>query len=66
MRATATSTREKGMAETPSGAPPCGWATLGKVLPPQIVPAAPGGHIEHNGQLSPVSQMTVNRLLGKS
>jgi hypothetical protein len=35
-------------------------------LPPQIVPAAPGQYIEHNGQLSPVSQMTVNRLLGKS
>jgi hypothetical protein len=29
------------------------------------VPAAPGQHITHNGQLSPVSQATVNRLLGK-
>jgi hypothetical protein len=30
-----------------------------------VVPAAPGGHITHNGQLSPVSAATVARLLGK-
>jgi hypothetical protein len=48
-----------------AGPPPGGWATLGKTLPPQVVPAAPGQHITHNGQLSPVSQATVNRLLGK-
>jgi hypothetical protein len=51
------------MAE-PSGAPPGGWATLGKVLPPQIVPAAPGQFIEHDGQLSPVSKATIERILG--
>ena len=51
------------MAE-PSGAPPGGWATLGKVLPPQIVPAAPGQFIEHDGQLSAVSKATIERILG--
>jgi hypothetical protein len=56
------------LAETSSsagGPPPGGWATLGTTLPPQVVPAAPGGHITHNGQLSPVSQATIDRLLGK-
>ena len=54
------------LANEPSGPPPYGWATLGRVLPPQVVPAAPGSHIEHNGQLSPVSQATIDRLLGKT
>jgi hypothetical protein len=49
----------------PDGPPPGGWATLGTVLPPQAVPAAPGSFITHNGQLSAVSTATVARLLGK-
>ena len=50
----------------PAGPPPGGWATLGRVMPPQVVPAAPGQHIEHDGQLSAVSKATIDRLLGKT
>ncbi len=40
------------------------YATLGRVPTPQAVPAAPGQHVDAPGELSPVSQATINRLLG--
>lgn len=61
--------RELQVSDTPKsseGPPPGGWATLGRVMVPNAVPAAPGQHITHDGQLSPVSAATVARLLGTS
>ena len=46
-----------------SGAPPCGWASLGNVPVPQCVPASPT-FSPYQGQLSPVTAATVARLLG--
>lgn len=48
-----------------SGAPPCGWASLGKVPVAQCVPASPTFSM-YEGQLSPVTAETVARLTGSS
>ena len=48
---------------TPSGAPACGWASLGNVPVAQCVPASPT-FAPYEGQLSPTTAATVARLLG--